>query len=324
MCSDSQSGGLTPEHVGPNGKETGLSFAGQDLVACELGATLRSYRWVSTEVLDGFSSDQVCHDARGQTLIPWPNRIFGGRYFWNSKKYQLDISEPLKGNAIHGLTRWQPWRLASHKEDSLVYSLVLNPCAGWPFTLDASIEYSLSKTGLSVITRVKNIGSDPVPFGTGAHPYFKLGNHRIDSLLLKIPASTYYPVQEGGIPGPGKACTGSKWDFSSPSPIGSLEFDIAMSGLKRDQDGIAYVSLIDPKGDSITLWMDKKYDFIQIYSADRVLDPNRRRMSIALEPMTCAPDAFNSGIGLITLNPKEEFIGRWGISPHLADESVLR
>ena len=70
--------------------------------------------------------------------------------------------------------------------------------------------------------------------------------------------------------------------------------------------------------------MDEKYSFIQIYSADRVLDPNRRRMSIALEPMTCAPNAFNSDIGLITLSPGEEFIGRWGISPHLAKESVLR
>ncbi|NNN12881.1 MAG: aldose 1-epimerase family protein, partial [Acidimicrobiaceae bacterium] len=297
---------MASDQVGPNGKEGRLRFAEQDLVVCELGATLRSYRWASNDVIDGFRYDQACHDARGQTLIPWPNRIIDARYSWNSKKYQLDISEPLGGNAIHGLTRWQSWRLASQSETSLVYSLVLYPCAGWPFTLDAWIEYSLGKTGLSVITRVKNIGVDPAPFGTGAHPYFKLGDYRVDSLLLEVPASIYYPVQERGIPGPGKPCAGSPCNLSSPAPIGNLEFDIAMSGLKRDQDGVAHVSLIDPSGDSITLWMDKKYDFIQIYSADRVLDPNRRRMSIALEPMTCAPDAFNSGNGLITLNPGEE------------------
>ncbi len=192
---------MASDQVGPNGKESSLYFAKQELVACELGATLRSYRWAATEVIDGFSFVQACHDARGQTLIPWPNRILGARYSWNTKQYQLDISEPLRGNAIHGLTRRQSWRLSSQSENSLFYSLLLYPCTGWPFTLVASIEYSLSEMGLSVKTRVRNIGSDPAPFGTGAHPYFKLGNNRIDSLLLEVPASTYYPVQEGGYQG---------------------------------------------------------------------------------------------------------------------------
>ncbi len=315
---------MTSDILGPNGEESELDFAGQEVVCCELGATLRSYRWDSNDVIDGFRFDQRCHDARGQTLIPWPNRVEGGRYSWKSRSYQLEISEPNWQNAIHGLTRWQPWTLITQSENSLVYSLRLYPCTGWPFTLDATIEYSLGEEGLSIVTRVKNIGSDPAPFGTGAHPYFTLGRKGIDSLFLEVPAETYYPIKERGIPGQGEPCSKSVWDLSTPRHIGQLEFDISMSGLPRDKNGIARARLLDGEGSSIELWMDRNYDFIQIYSADRVRDPDRRRMSIALEPMTCAPNAFKSGVGLITLNPGEEFAASWGISPHIASVSDLR
>jgi len=33
------------------------------------------------------------------------------------------------------------------------------------------------------------------------------------------------------------------------------------------------------------------------------------------EPMTCAPNAFQSGDGLVTLEPGESLSARWGIEP---------
>jgi len=50
-----------------------------------------------------------------------------------------------------------------------------------------------------------------------------------------------------------------------------------------------------------------KYNFLQVYTP-----PHRK--SIAIEPMTCAPNAFNNEQGLIILAPFESFSASWGIS----------
>jgi aldose 1-epimerase len=36
---------------------------------------------------------------------------------------------------------------------------------------------------------------------------------------------------------------------------------------------------------------------------------------VAVEPMTCPPDALNSGTDLITLAPGESWTGSWGLRP---------
>jgi aldose 1-epimerase len=60
--------------------------------------------------------------------------------------------------------------------------------------------------------------------------------------------------------------------------------------------------------------MDAAFGHIQVYTGDEDPDPDRRRRSVAVEPMTCAPDAFNSGHGLLVLEPGQEFAGRCGVS----------
>jgi aldose 1-epimerase len=51
-----------------------------------------------------------------------------------------------------------------------------------------------------------------------------------------------------------------------------------------------------------------------IFSGDTVHPQSRRRQGLAVEPMTCAPNAFNSGEGLLVLEPGEVFRGSWGIT----------
>ena len=50
-----------------------------------------------------------------------------------------------------------------------------------------------------------------------------------------------------------------------------------------------------------------------LFPGDLLADVNRR--SLGIEPMTCAPNAFQSGDGLITLEPGESFAAAWGIEP---------
>jgi aldose 1-epimerase len=40
-----------------------------------------------------------------------------------------------------------------------------------------------------------------------------------------------------------------------------------------------------------------------LFTGDMLAQPERRRRSLAVEPMTCAPNAFRSGDGLQTLAP---------------------
>jgi aldose 1-epimerase len=42
------------------------------------------------------------------------------------------------------------------------------------------------------------------------------------------------------------------------------------------------------------------------------------RHSIAVEPMTCPPNAFRTGESLIRLGPGESTASSWGIEPRLA------
>jgi galactose mutarotase-like enzyme len=66
---------------------------------------------------------------------------------------------------------------------------VLYPQPGYPFalSLDSSIEYSLSDRGFPVQTTATNVGRDPCPYGSGAHPYLTLGTTTVDGLILRVP-----------------------------------------------------------------------------------------------------------------------------------------
>src|SRR5699024_11824990 len=66
----------------------------------------------------------------------------------------------------------------------------------------------------------------------------------------------------------------------------------------------------------VQVWQDEAYPFVLAYGADQVSDAEGRRASVAIEPMTCAVDAFNTGDGLLRLAPGAEFTGTWGITVH--------
>jgi aldose 1-epimerase len=91
-----------------------------------------------------------------------------------------------------------------------------------------------------------------------------------------------------------------------------------MCDLQRDGDGLAVAHLADDEtGRATSLWVDDGYKYLMVYTADAVRDPVRRRASIAIEPMTCPPNALRSGIDLIELDPGDSWTGRWGLAPRL-------
>jgi aldose 1-epimerase len=106
----------------------------------------------------------------------------------------------------------------------------------------------------------------------------------------------------------------SEYDFRAPRLIGSTKLDTAFTDLQRHDDGRARVHLASPDGEAAaTFWLDEHYRYLMLFTGDPLPDVNRR--SLGIEPMTCAPNAFQSGEGLVTLEAGESFAAAWGIEP---------
>ena len=110
--------------------------------------------------------------------------------------------------------------------------------------------------------------------------------------------------------------SGSEFDFTSPRLLGPTKLDTGFCDLVRDPDDIVRVELDNHDGDrGLTIWADPGFSYLMVYTADNVSDSERRRSSIAVEPMTCPPNALRSGTSVIDLPPGREWRGTWGISP---------
>jgi aldose 1-epimerase len=297
----------------PSGEQFEIRSGDQRATIVEVGGGVRSYFVGDRPVLDPYPREAICDGARGAPLIPWPNRLDGGRYSFDGADYQLALTEPERGNAIHGLLRWRNWVALERSSDRVQMGIRLHPMTGWPFPLEVSVEYSLGDDGLTVVTRARNAGSVQCPFGCGQHPYLSPGSGTVDECTLQMAASTRILAdEERGLPVGREPVEGTPFDFRSPRSIASLRVDHAFCDLERDADGRAWVRLAGADRRSVSLWCDQTYSVLQLYTGD-TLAPERQRRGLAAEPMTCPANALRTGDGLVRLAPGETFMGRWGV-----------
>ena len=280
----------------------------------ELGAGLRSLSHEGNALITGFEPDELPPHGAGQVLLPWPNRIDGGKYQFGGRTYQLELSEAARGNAIHGLTRWASWRPAAHTSDEITLTHQLLGRPGYPFCVEFSVSYRLNPAdGLQVAVTATNLGKESAPYGTGCHPYLTTGSPLIDACELELPAAQWLPADERGIPtGPPKDVTGSAFDFRGRRPIADSKLDHALTALARDEAGRAWARLADDRVE-LGLWVGPGYDWLQVFTGDPLEPPHRRR-ALAIEPMTCPPNAFVTGDDLLTLAPADSVTHTWGIA----------
>jgi aldose 1-epimerase len=291
-----------------------IAWEDQRAVVVETGGGLRVYSAGGHDLLDGYGPGEPASSGRGQVLIPWPNRLADGRYEFDGQSHQLPLTEPERGNAIHGLVRSARWTAAERSADCVVMEHALRPQPGYPFSLELRIEYRLSEEGLHVETSATNVGADPCPYGAGAHPYVTVGTPSVDPAVLQVPARTVLRSDDRGLQTGSSPVEGTEHDFRRPRPIGETVLDHAFTDLDRDEDGLARVRLEDPKtARGLTVWVDGSYRYLMLFTGDPLPDVSRR--SLAVEPMTCPPNAFRTGESLIRLEPGESTTGIWGIAP---------
>jgi aldose 1-epimerase len=292
------------------GEQYALAAGPYQAVVTESGAGLRELTHDGRPVVLSYGADEPAPAAFGQLLIPWPNRIDRGRYAYGGAEHQLDVSEPERDCALHGLVRWAPWRVAEQHPDRVRLAHRLLGSAGYPFRLDLVAEYVLDAAdGLRVRVTARNAGSAPAPYGHGTHPYLTVGEP-IDSCEVTLRADRYLPVDERMIPsGPSLDVTGTKYDLRQGPLLSDRRIDNAFTDLNRDGDGRAWV-VLSGGSRTVRLWSDETHPWMEIYTADDTPHP---RAGLGVEPMTCPPNAFASGEGLTVLEPGAEVTGTWGI-----------
>jgi aldose 1-epimerase len=130
-----------------------------------------------------------------------------------------------------------------------------------------------------------------------------------------VPALQRLEVDDRQIPtGRTIPIKGTEFDFLELRRIGSTRLDTAFANLIADSDGLTRLEMRAPAGSSnLILWMDQTYRFVMVFTGDTIPQTDRRRRGLALEPMTCAPNAFRSGDGLLVLEPGQTTTSAWGI-----------
>lgn len=282
------------------------------LTVSAFGAAIRGMRKSGKVIITEFSSPEEQYPGQGDVLMPWPGRIPEGFYMFQGQPCQLPTSANPHKNAIHGLFRNVPWEIEAYDDSSVTFSLSVekDDFRGYPFSLRSQVRYTLSNSGLRCEFHTENTGDNPAPFGAGFHPYFTAGSEKIDSDSAEIPMES---MQIGNTSEP---VSGSPADFQSLTPIQNRVLDAVYTGARRDSQGIFRARYLSDQRE-ITVWMDESFPYLVVYSGETLPEPYSRR-SLAIEPWTCAPDAFNHPErGLIILNPGDTASGTWGVSAEI-------
>jgi aldose 1-epimerase len=288
--------------VAPSGDQFEITAGGYRAVVTECGAALRLLEHGGQPLLHGFGEGEMSPGARGQLLVPWPNRVRDGAYSFDGRDLQLPLTEPARHNASHGLARWAAWSPEEHGAGSVSLGYRLMAQSGYPWTLDLHVLFDLSADGLTVTQTATNLSDRPAPYASGAHPYLSAGPGPVDGWELSL------PVGEEGV-------EGTAYDFRVSRPLRDMVLDDAFGELTRDEGGVATAEVRDPaSGLGVALWVDRHHPWLMVYSAD---DQPERRVALAVEPMTAPPDALRSGRDLVTLapagEPGDEISVSWGI-----------
>ena len=275
-----------------------------------VGATLRRLAHAGHDLVVPFPEGTVRPMYRGAIVAPWPNRVVAGRYRFEGDDFQLALTEPERGHALHGLVNWVRWQGVEAGEDRLLLRHHLVPQAGYPFALALEVEYTLTGAGLTTRLTAHNTGTRNAPYGCCPHPYLVAGPGRVDDWLLTLPADRVLETTELLVPTGLRPAAELGFDFDRRR-IGELGIDHAFTGLHRDRDGGATVR-VEAADTGVELSWGAWAPWVQVHTADRP-EPENDRVGLAVEPMSCPPDAFNSGTDLVVLAPGQAHEAGWTI-----------
>ena len=298
-----------------SGMQFTIEHGGYSATIASVGASLRRLTWEGRDLVVPFAEDEVRPGYRGAVLAPWPNRVVDGSYTFDGVDYQLPLTEPSRAHALHGLVCWADWSLQARSSDSVSLGTTIVPSDGYPHRIILLVTYSLADGGLTTTVTAENVGASTAPYGTGPHPYLVAGPGTVDDWTLEFPAASYLTVTPDRLSPVAVAPVENtpEFDFRTPRVIGDTFIDHAFTAIARDTDATATVTLTSPVGTGVRLTFGQELPWLQVHTADRPA-PERSRIGLAVEPMTCPPDAFSTGEDLVRLAPGATHSAAWTIA----------
>ncbi|MBX6371804.1 MAG: aldose epimerase [Acidothermus sp.] len=295
-----------------------LGHGDRTLVVSRLGAAVQEFRIADRDIFQPTQAGEAGAFS-GAVLVPWPNRVAGGRYWFDGEEYRLAVNEPETGSALHGLAFADLWHPADVGQDFVLLHDEIGPVGGFPFQLAVSVRYSLghpdsTDSDLTVEIAARNIGDRPCPFAAGFHPYLAAGTRdggepaTVDECRLTVGVRRRFRLDSHQVP-------------VGDEPFHALASGMTLAGRRLDDaflsatpaaDGFVHARLDRPDGYAIDLWAEPVFAYWQVYTGDK-RPPALARRGVAVEPMTAAPNAFNNRLGLRVLAAGEEFKARWGV-----------
>jgi aldose 1-epimerase len=293
------------------GKQFTIKAGKHEVTAVEVGGGLRRYTHDGVDVLAPYGEQELPPSSSGAVLMPWPNRLRGGQYPFGGRRYQVPITEVPPGNANHGLARWVRWAPVAIDSAAVTLACDIVPQTGWPFEIRAEVTYALHpEHGLAVTAVARNHGVTPAPFGAGFHPYLSVRGHVLDEVTVHLPAKQRLVTDEAQLPVGVQEVAKTPYDLRRAHRLRTLRLDDAFTELST-VDGRGAVEVLTHSGGA-QLWFDAAFGYLQVYTHEHL---GGGAPAVAIEPMTCPADAFNSGAGLIVLEPGQVWTGTWGVTP---------
>jgi aldose 1-epimerase len=277
-----------------------------------IGAALCSLEFDSIQVIEEAPSDGRPM-YYGVVVAPWPNRTASGQWVDAAGDVrQLEINEPLKQNALHGLVFDREFEVLEQTAESVSLGVEIDPTEGYPYELYLKISYSLSPDGLIGSFEVVNRSSDNAPFGIAFHPYFKFSKFKTAELKVESSAKSYYLQDRNQIPIQKQSVEGTRQDLRSGKLVAGASLDDYYTDLEF-LNGIAQTKLIGPDGSGITIWQQEIFKHQVIYTTDDYPTSSGPVSAIAIEPSSCEADALNRKEDLLWLKMGEPVSGSFGV-----------
>ena len=277
-----------------------------------VGASLRQLQWRGRDLVVPYEADEMRPYYRGAVLAPWPNRVADGRWRWNGDQLQLPLTEPERGHALHGLAAWLDWQPREVTADSVILTTTIWPQPGYPFLIELAVTWRLGSDGLECRLMADNGGAEAAPYGCGLHPYLIAPSGVLDEWSAHVPAERYLRIDERLIAN-GLAAPGPELDFRAPRKIGPARIDHTYTEVQFGRSGQAAVAVTDASGRGSRIEFGQGTPWVQLWTADYPGEEGERA-GLAVEPMSCPPNALQTGTDLVVLEPAQRHTAWWRVS----------
>ncbi|MEV0389447.1 aldose epimerase [Nonomuraea sp. NPDC050643] len=257
------------------------------------GAGICMLRHGDRDLLTSWPEDGPAPFYAATILAPWPNRVAFARYVFAGHTHVLPVNEPERGHALHGLVAEADWRITDARDDLVRLEHTIPVSPGYPSSLDLRVEHRLGGGGLTTTVTARNVGGHAAPYGCGTHPWLLGDVLELHAAQVLETDGDLLPVRLADVPG-------TPYDFATPRQVGGQVIDNAYTGLRRGEARAGGVRVS---------WDPDVLPWVQVCTSHQL-----GYEGLAVEPMTCPPDAFNSQVGLVVLRPGDEHVASWTIS----------